>query len=119
MPDVVIGPTEPATASAPLYEKYGTKPAAVSTIAEGGGGEGGGGNGCEGGKEGDGDGVSEIAAPRIAQPMRVPAKSWMIIARPATSPEEPPVVTVSEPLVAPPIDVYTTDVHGSEVTEPV
>jgi len=43
----------------------------------------------------------------------------MIIARPATSPDEPPVVTVSEPLVAPLLDVYATDVHGSAVTEPV
>ena len=41
VPDVVIGPTVPPTARLPLYEKYGTKPPAVS-VRDGREGEDGG-----------------------------------------------------------------------------
>ena len=78
----------------PVYEKYGTKPPAVS--------------------------VSGVAAPRMAQPMREPSYAWMIIARPATSADEPPVVTAKPKADTPSaFDVYAIDVHGSAVTEPV
>ena len=60
------------------------------------------------------------AVHRIAHAMREPSYAWMIIARPATSADEPPVVTAKPKADTPSaFDVYAIDVHGSVVTEPV
>ena len=60
-----------------------------------------------------------VTAPRMAHATRAPVWSWMIIVRPATSADSPPVSTLSVPLLEPSAaDVYEIDVHGSDVTAP-
>ena len=95
MPAVVIGPTLPATARAPEYEKYGTKAVAPSATAP-------------------------PPMPRMAHAMREPSCAWMIIARPLTSVESAPVSTLKLPVLVPSaLAVYAIAVHGSAETAPV
>ena len=57
----------------------------------------------------------------MAHAMRPPSQLWMIIVRPDTSADEPPVSTLSVPVLVPSMVfvLYAIDVHGSVVTLPV
>ena len=94
MPDVVIGPTLPPTASEPLYPSYFTKPEAPSADCE--------------------------PVLRMPQAMRLPSYACTMNARPTRLDEGAPVSTVTVADAVPSdAEVYAIDVHGSVVTAPV